>query len=180
MTSDEEGALCEAHRRLVWSRVGRMGARGKARALSATEMFAAGMEGLLHAMRRFDESTGNRFSTYAVVCIDGYICMALDDRHPLGRNASKHGSASVASRLHQAFVAPDDSRRTVARREVQELLAFLRPRERTVIRLRYLEGLDEKAVAIRMGCTRNRICQLRRSAIDRLRRRLRLTTVAAA
>lgn len=175
MTAIEEGALIERHQGLVWSRVHRCVRRDRGRLLSPDELFTTGMEGLLHAVRNYRDR-GGRLSTYAVTCIDGYLLSALDELHPLGRNAARY-----RVRLTRRPVREADRVERPAfgqRAEVQELLAFLRPRERVVLRLRYLEGLDAKVVALRMGLCVNRVRQIQDEALSRLRRRT--GTVVAA
>lgn len=41
--------------------------------LSYEDAFSAGAEGLIHASRHYDASSGYTFATYAIKCIDGYI-----------------------------------------------------------------------------------------------------------
>jgi RNA polymerase sigma factor FliA len=53
-------------------------------------------------------------------------------------------------------------------------------RERTVVRLYYFEGLNVTAIAERLSVTQSRICQIRASAILRLRTRLGPTLREAA
>ena len=47
------------------------------------DCFQEGCIGLCKAAERFDESTGNRFSTYAIPWITGYIRMYLRNNHPI-------------------------------------------------------------------------------------------------
>lgn len=180
MTTAEEEVLLVAHDGLVKARARRWRGRAVARLFATEELVAAGREGLLHAIRRFDPSRGRAFSTYATRCIDGFMLTALDDRHPLGRNAAKARCTAEGGALFDAEVAYEEPAREGARREVQELLAFLPERQATVLRLRYLEGLGRREIGLRMGVSATRVLQLENGAVASLRRRVgRLPAFAA-
>lgn len=73
---DAVEALVRSNVRLVFKEVGRV--IGRAKRVQAVDLFAVGMDGFMHAVEKFDRSTGNRLSTYATLWIRQRLGRALD------------------------------------------------------------------------------------------------------
>jgi RNA polymerase sigma factor for flagellar operon FliA len=57
-----------------------------------------------------------------------------------------------------------------SRQQVRELIGYLTPREQSVVKLHYLQGLNYSEIGIALNLTRGRISQLHEQALTRLRR----------
>lgn len=57
-----------------------------------------------------------------------------------------------------------------SRKQVKELISYLTPREQSVVKLHYLQGLTYSEIASVLNITRGRISQLHEQALTRLRR----------
>ena len=171
------------------------------------DLINEGNIGLLRAARRFDETKGVKFISYAVWWIRQAILQALAHqgrpvRIPVGRAAELRrgaigGSLSLDAPLgvssetllgevlaDETSVAPDDSLHDDALEDTTAAaLATLRPRELRVLR-RYF-GLDHKdpmtleEIAEGLGVTRERVRQIKDNALRKIRRSPYASALAA-
>lgn len=160
------GSVCwdeqmAAHEGLVqW--VVRQQGRGE---LAYEEALHAGRIGLWHALRGYDPSRGNRFSTYAVPAITHAVWEAVGRRAQEDRpreSALPIGGSSVVDLTERL----DRAQRALA---LQESVARLPARLYQVIVAHY--GLDEHApqsfaqIGTRLGVSRQRVQQLHVAAL---------------
>lgn len=81
-------SLVRLNVRLVFHEVGRM--VGRTKRVQAVDLFAVGVDGLLHAISKFDRSTGNRLSTYATLWIRQRIGRTIDTADWIVRPTPKY------------------------------------------------------------------------------------------
>ncbi|MCH7493170.1 hypothetical protein IIA16_00430, partial [bacterium] len=74
--------------RLVFHEVGRV--IGRTRRVQAVDLFAVGVDGLMHAIGKFDRSMGNRLSTYATLWIRQRIGRTIDTADWIVRPTPKY------------------------------------------------------------------------------------------
>jgi RNA polymerase sigma factor for flagellar operon FliA len=163
---------------------------GMPRHVDREDLVAAGMVGLLDALRRFDPNSGTTFSSYAWRRIHGSIRDYLREqeggkRRDRARREAAGGWFVVS--LDEP-IAPGRTRREMlldpgpgpdeqaAKAEVRSLLLLelnrLPASERRVMLLRYFRDLTFGEIAVLIGRTQGRAHQLHSKAIARLRVRL--------
>lgn len=128
----------------------------------------ATQEGLLalwQAALRFDPSKGVKFGTYAVTLIWGYVGNWLRDEReesgrvtPVGRPDWLSGKAS-----HEGFDDVDFLD------YLGNLTRGLHPQQKKVLYLRFGMGMGQREVGNKLGVTHQRINQIEREAVQRLR-----------
>ncbi len=202
---------------LIWSIVKRFIGRGA----EPEDLYQLGCLGLLKAIRGFDESLGNQFSTYAVPKISGEIRRFLRD------DGAIKVSRTIKERALKIKLASDELQNKLNRQptlsEISELTGFtaeeiaqaesatlrtdslnreinedgqtlgeilgnqgiedtsleyislsdaigkLKPREQTVIKLRFFKGLTQTQSAKVMRISQVQVSRIERAAISKLR-----------
>lgn len=151
--------LVLANRRLVW-KIARKFARNP---IELEDFFQIGCIGLIKASRKFDPSTGNAFSSYAVPLIRGEIRHYLRDHGhilKLSRNLAEKPSVWSFDRLLPGYeddslldhlIAPDHSEDRETIEVVLDEIAKLPHRYRSILRLRYLEGKSSREICTTLG-----------------------------
>lgn len=136
------------------------------------ELVQRGYLALLEAVNNFKQTRRNRFTTYLYPCLEGVMrgnpvkgfTVSLNDE--FGRGDDK-------GELIDFIPVPDKSPEDEAfSSEIARALAMLPPRERDVMRLRYIEGMTLKETGETLGFRKQRAEQIEKQAIDRLRKRL--------
>ncbi len=130
--------------------------------LDFEDLLSWGTLGLHHALRRFDPERGTKFSTYAGICIHGYILSGMKSLHRELWNMLDKGRHVEEIRLDAACFLIDESNESedqiISRLDNQHRLAQLWPhipplqRER-VERMLY-NDLDPFEVAEELGIHR--------------------------
>ena len=129
------------------------------------DILSAGMIGLLDALDRYDPSKGFKFSTFAFPRIRGAV---LDF-------ARKEVSCSYVSNepdvggpeLDEQMI--DDE----LRKELCNEFQYLPSKEWAILWHHYVENVEFKDVAIRMGVTQSRVSQIHKRAVKRLQSALK-------
>lgn len=139
------------------------------------DLVQAGRLGLLHAARRYDAARGVPFAAYAVPMVLGEIRHHLRDRSGVLRRP-RGAPRPAIEELEEGWTvdpAPPAAYEQVELRLVLlPALALLPDQERTVLLLRFLDGLTQDAVADRLGVSQAHVSRLQARALARLRRRL--------
>ena len=165
-----------------------------ARSRNYDELVATGMLGLVEARNRYRDDGGASFRTLATIHIRGRIIDQMR-RHrrwngngPVGPSKEARPEAVAVQPPTEeqiGLVEPQRSLESVFTR--RELLAKLRAamgelqgKEREVIKLRYLEGLETDEIARRWGCTRRTVNCLCKHSRERLRRLMQIGHQEAA
>jgi RNA polymerase sigma factor (sigma-70 family) len=163
---ETKNAIVQANLRLVVS-VARKHLRPT---LSLMELISEGNMVLMRAVEGFDLHRGNRFSTYATLALMKGFARSVPQML-----AGRPGGAEI-SMLESL---PDrregiESDRFSDREQVRDLLARLDDRERAVVLAHY--GLDDSAIPLtldevgqRLGLSKQRVRQIEKSAIAKLR-----------
>jgi RNA polymerase sigma factor (sigma-70 family) len=159
------------------------------------DLVAAGMYGLLDALRKGGEQQGAAFEWYARVRIRGAVVDQLRTEDWLSRRArgraNQEDAASPESGVRRTAVigfddlAPDAQERSFADRaspsplEVAEqraesrtlaaALETLPARERSIVRSHYFEGVPFKTIAASLGVSEPRVSQLHARAMQLLK-----------
>ena len=161
------------------------------------DLVAEGYLGLLEAARRFDPERGIKFTTYAAWWIRKVILSALDAapvvrRPPTDARRTLSLDAPLAHGPDEPFIARLADRRVPdpeaalldeeAGRRVRAAIGSLPPLERTVLEHRF--GLEDRPslslreTGLALGLCGERVRQIERRSLDRVRRalvRLRVT-----
>jgi RNA polymerase sigma factor (sigma-70 family) len=140
------------------------------------ELVSDGNMSLLRAIEKFDYARGTRFSTYAVYVIARDFARSIPEEAQWTARLAPELVGSAAEK--PVPTAGDDEallRRAAAL--LDDLLTELPQREREVIQARFgLTGTDGpvslEELGRRMGVSGERVRQIERSALDKLRRRL--------
>jgi len=163
-------------------------------AVDIEDLISAGYLGLVKAALKFDRSKGTTFTTYANIRIRGEIQDYLRGQSIISRRARENGMEEIKL---VPFEAPlDDDERvkdTLVDPRPEPGAAFdladscnhifenLRPRERRIFEMLYLDGLNIEQTGAIIGVSDSRIHQIKSRAIHRLRvnysRKRRLTGV---
>lgn len=166
MARHDSEALVIAHLPLV-APIARRIRRGLPPSFELADMEQLGALGLLAAARDYDASRGVAFAWFARMKIRGAILDGIDDRAYREGTMGELPKAPVAAR-----VASQES--VAAEREgVSRLLAAvsaLTPRQRAIIRLRYVEGESQAAAGAALGISQRGACDLEARALAALRR----------
>jgi RNA polymerase sigma factor (sigma-70 family) len=166
----------------------------RGRGVPFDDLIAEGCVGLLHAIRRYNATTGTRFMTYASFWIRKEILTALAEQPNaihVPQYARQHGYRahrilrldlrqdagsvfSVADRLrHPDPLAADTIIERERSAQVQSEVQRLEPRERAVIVWHYgLAGEPRKTlheISLSLGLSRERVRQIEVSALAHLR-----------
>ncbi len=146
---------------------------GDARRLDDDDARQVASLGLLRAAELYDPASGYKFTTYAGYWIRQFL-MRAGRYAPVVRCKAKKGRPPTCFRLdpdRHDPVAPEGPCPSEVD-EVCDALRFLGPRLRHVIELRFLEGWTLEEIGQELGVTRERVRQLERQALDKLRRAL--------
>lgn len=139
------------------------------------ERISDGYLGLVSAARRYDPTLGHAFSTYAIPRIRGAILDGIRARRGWRRlNGGQRVAEAVA--LGDWIAGPEETDRAAILTSEANRLRFalltLPTHERQMISLLFYEDRPAVEVAEMTGVSQGRISQIKRSALERLRRRL--------
>lgn len=151
--------------------------------ISRDDLMAAGVRGLVDALRKDPAGHGPRFEHYAMIRIRGAMYDDLRSLDWLTRTSrANEGSMSVVmfddlAPAEQAAHAEDhatlDASELMSSCEEQESLErainALPERERLIIRMRYFEGAQLDQIGMVLSVTPARVSQLHGRAIEHLR-----------
>lgn len=166
-------SLIEQHLPLVRS-VARRYAGGRE---PLEDLVQVGAIGLIKAADRYDPVRGVAFDAYAVRLIAGEIRHHLRDRCSpvrVPRRLQEDGVRVVAVELDCA----DDRRQADPMAEAHDRLAIgaamrtLRPHERRLLQLRFVEDLSQRQIARRTGTSQVHVSRTLDGALNRLRKEL--------
>lgn len=138
------------------------------------DLYQEGVIGIMEAAKRFDETKGAKFSTYATYFIKGSILDYLKKEKSINiidldiyenENIEFYGVANESAQkkedeyIKTAFVIPDD------------FPEF----EKAVLKLSLIEGRTFKEIAEALGISRERVRQLKQKGLRRLKINKKLT-----
>jgi RNA polymerase sigma factor (sigma-70 family) len=125
----------------------------------------AAIDGLINAARRFDPSRNRPFGAFAGICIYHEILAFFNKE---GRK--KRGSGWIEVQLDiDGLASRRDPNPFEFGREFESLVAGLEARDRDVLRMRYARGMKLESIGDRLGLTRQRVNQIQKRALRRLR-----------
>ncbi|MDO7867355.1 sigma-70 family RNA polymerase sigma factor [Nocardioides jiangxiensis] len=138
------------------------------------DLVQAGRLALLLAARRYDAARGVPFAAYAAPTVLGGMRHHLRDRGALVR--TPRGADPLRFDQLDDEASPDGTDPAYEEAELRMLLqpqlARLRPLERDVVALRFLDTLTQDEVAGRLGISQAQVSRVQARALTRLRRRL--------
>ena len=165
------------------------------RGVPLVDLIQEGNIALIHAVERFDPERGCRLSTYATAWLQRAIhrtvrSLSRTVRLPESARGARSRSVPIDEPMGEArlsltdiliepdALAPDDeAAREEIRARARELLDGLRPQEAHVVRRRFGIGdhppMTLREVGEELGVTRERIRQIEKAALDKLRGRMR-------
>jgi RNA polymerase sigma-B factor len=163
-------ALIERHLPLVRAVARRHAGAGE----PLEDLVQVGAIGLIKAVDRYDPGRGTSFAAYAAPYIAGEIRHHLRDRCApvrVPRRLQAEGVRVVTVGLDAAGDAaqPDPAAETHDRLALGGALRALRPRERRVLALRFVEDLSQAQIARRTGLSQVHVSRTLRGALTRLR-----------
>ncbi len=152
------------------------------------DLISVGSIGLIKAIQTFDPQKGSRLGTYAAKCIDNEILMLLRSQKKQSREVSmyepvgvdKEGNEICMIDLMEAETEDVDAR--IARQQefqkMRKLLSScLSEKERIVLRMRYgmQDGREytQREVANRIGISRSYVSRIEKSALLKLRSKMK-------
>jgi RNA polymerase sigma-32 factor len=152
------------------------------------DLIQAGNLGLVIAFEKFDPGRGVRLSTYAAFWIRAYVraCAAASLRlvrgGPSSPDLSLDSTLSADGGSHLDLLPAEDAsrpdvaleakeHRAVVNRAIEQFAAGLQGRDRLIFRKRFLveSPLTLDGLGRRLGVSRERVRQLERRVLDRLR-----------
>lgn len=163
------------------------------------DLVAYGFGGLLEARRKFDETRGVRFNTYAYHRVRGAMLDGVRKMAPLPRRAAEEARAqertsvtAAPTALDRAFTrisaslttatplqgrCGDESAESLLIRQetircVLQALERLPNRHRLIVRRRYFEGRKLDEVAQELGISKSWASRIHRQALEKLRAEL--------
>lgn len=147
------------------------------------DLISEGILGLIHALDRFDESKGFKFSSYACRCISGYILRGHRNLHMEQWKAkqSRFDVPAATISMFQPFLDSDEVKEvvgcddrgtghramfdTVNNRSVWEsLMPILSDRQRQMMQMS-LQDVTQSQIAIDLGVSRQCVSQTMQLAI---------------
>ena len=156
--------------------------------LDYEDLVSYGVMGLIDARKKFDESRGVKFSTYASIRVSSFIIDEIRKYSPVSRTyMSKMKTSSNISIDHtvsegekefsiidtiedEDILCPEEA---FEQKELQDVLAkaidMLKEKDRLVLSLYYYEELTLKEIAEILGVSESRVSQLNNRAISNLR-----------
>jgi len=165
------------------------------RGVPLADLIQEGNIALIHAVERFDPERGCRLSTYATAWLQRAIYRSVRSlsrtvRLPESARGAKSRSVPIDQPMGEErlsltdiliepeALAPDDvAAREEIRARARELLDGLREQEALVIRRRFGIGdhppMTLREVGEELGVTRERVRQVEKAALDKLRKRMR-------
>lgn len=141
--------------------------------VQSDDLFSIGQTALIEAHRRFDQTRGLKFITFATFRVRG----AIQDYIRCQSGMRRRGDAPVqvewpanSTELTDGHETPDEhaTRRGVGV-ALRSALARLPKRERRLMELYYFGGLSQPQIARRLRCSESRVGQLRAQAVQRMR-----------
>jgi RNA polymerase sigma-B factor len=166
--------LIERHLPLV-----RSVARRYAGEESVEELVQGGAIGLIKAVDNYDTARGVALGAYAAPAIAGEIRHHLRDRCDPVRVPRRLRADGVRVRAVELEAVTETAHATDPVAETQDRLAIwtalrsLHPREREVVRLRFMEDLSQAQIAARTGLSQVHVSRILRGALTRLADQLR-------
>jgi RNA polymerase sigma-B factor len=167
--------LIERHLPLV-----RSVARRYAGEESVEELVQVGAIGLIKAVDNYDTARGVALGAYAAPAIAGEIRHHLRDRcdpvrvpRRLQADGVRVHAVELESVTETARHAADPLAETQDRLAIWAALRSLHPREREVVRLRYMEDLSQAQIAARTGLSQVHVSRTLRRALAQLADQLR-------
>jgi RNA polymerase sigma-B factor len=137
------------------------------------DLVQIGSIGLIKAVDRYDADRGVALGAYAAPFIAGEIRHHLRDRCApvrVPRRLQQEGVRVVAVGLDCAGDAhADPMAETRDRLAIVAALRALRPRERRIVQLRFVEDLSQAQIARRTGLSQVHVSRMLRGALIRLR-----------
>jgi RNA polymerase sigma factor (sigma-70 family) len=144
-----------------------------------SELLSDGNVVLISAVEKFDYSRGNKFSTYANSVLRRNFARGIaKEKHRRRRYRTGHQQgffeAAVDTRSDEHACLTSAEKATDCVNRLRQLLEFLDPRERQIIRLRFGLGYHTRRITLeslgkQLGVTKERVRQLQARALRRLR-----------
>ncbi len=142
---------------------------------SFDEMLSEGIFSLMQAVDKFDYDRGFRFSTYAYRAIARNSCRVITNQQKRQSRFFADGNEGVSEVADTGETASLDERTWMRLRDhLSKMLRRLDRRERLIIRSRYALGRHDsvetfQAIADTLGISKERVRQLEKRAVDKLR-----------
>jgi RNA polymerase sigma factor (sigma-70 family) len=172
--------LAEKHAGLVKT-VAQAMRRRLPRRTDIQELESAGTLGLVDAAERFEPERGVKFSAWASIKIRGAILDHLRRERHMPRKYPPDVTARLEHRVlcahHDACMRRDaranrtGQERVDAADTVTRLMSCLTPREQSVIRMLYFEGMNQRAIAANMCVSETLVSLAHKRALERMHER---------
>lgn len=162
---------------LFAAKEGRRWAHGK---LPENDVISAANFALMRAYERFDHTKGNRFSSFLRPFIRGRISELWRSQNTVGEHQRKFVETEGAPAKPQEPVVyqkteQEDHEKFMAKLLEEAKRAVLSAKERAIIERHFSEDAEEMTrIARCMGCSRERIRQIKEHALRKLAREMRL------
>lgn len=134
------------------------------------DLISDGFFGLRRAVELFDPERGVKFSTFAGMKIVGAIKDGMRARDWVPRNMRSRAEVPTIGTI-EFLIEKGGRKREDLSPDFEELISGLPVQGKTVVRLMFLEGLNQKQAAVRMGLSGGRVSQIYRESMEWLRSR---------
>jgi RNA polymerase sigma-B factor len=145
------------------------------------DLVQVGAIGLIKAVDRYAHDRGTPFPAYAAPFIAGEIRHHLRDRCApvrVPRRLQEEGVRVVAVELEAAGDPPTDPlAQAPDRLAIRAALRALRPRERRIVQLRFVEDLSQEQIARATGLSQVHVSRMLRAALSRMRDELAMSSI---
>jgi len=127
------------------------------------DLVQEGMLGVLEARKRFDESRGVKFTTYAAHWVRKMILQYLDSEMQYRRNTVELNEDILPDDTPEAVAEPESAG------ERLDLPEDMPPDEQAILRMLFEQHLSLSQIAAAMGLRREQVRQLKQKALRRMR-----------
>jgi RNA polymerase sigma-B factor len=146
---------------------------------SLEELVQVGVIGLIKAVDNYDSTRGVSLGAYATPAIAGEIRHHLRDRcvpvrvpRRMQADGVRVQSVTLETLTETGHATADPAPEAQDRLALSDALRSLHPREREVVRLRFVEDLSQAQIADRTGLSQVHVSRTLRGALARLRDQL--------
>lgn len=171
-TQTNEDAIIRAKIPLALSMAAKLAWKWHIHWIDYHDIAQEGLIGYLRAMRRYAENPGDAsLNTYAMKRMIGAMIDSVTDPLRGNKRIPNYAACDLDTALD---VAADDGRKwsdSIAIKQICSAFDLLPDQQRDVMRLIYIDGLQNREAAQELGISEGRVSQIHKAAIKKLRKK---------
>lgn len=151
--------------------------------LSLEDLFSIGLIGIMKAVDSFKLEKEYKFATYASRCIDNEILMFLRRQKKINEEIGIDSPITTdvdGNELTLMDVTPDLKVKPFdeifewnnTMEEIEEAMKILKPREQSVLHMRFFQNMKQKEVAVALNISRTYISRIEKKILKKLRKQM--------